>query len=861
MNHPSGSNKNYQKDKENFLNENLCRVFLGRYFDTIALVKLGNKDFSKDARYSCELIEESFIYELTSLYGETLSLIGEYPSYTPLSADQLIISSNKNNFNGYKKYIFPLEEQFFLITLSNQDKKLSASSLELINLNFNTSFQNYNLSKKLNLLEQAKESEYENQSQSEKFSSSTVLLAEDNLANQILMTQQSELLGYSIDVAENGEEAYKLWKQGNYKIILTDCNMPVMDGFELTAKIREEEKKTGSHIPIVAVTANAMKGEAENCLNLGMDDYLPKPIRLKSMSKVLDRWLSQSETLIDSNTNEEGSTSNLLTTDVEKHDTSKEGLQTGMPLDCDLLTELLGEDQKIQRAFVNSFLISTPPILDAIETACNLQSVDNLGFSVHKIKSSTKAVGAVDMLKVVESIEQALPQGDWGILRNLSQQLADKFNLIENFVAEQQCQANDTKAIKEPSVNISSGIGLKVLLLDDDPFMLDYIKIILLNLGVVDIFLADEGASALEVLENEKFVMDVIFCDLNMPNMDGVTFLRLISQKNFSGSIVINSGEEQGLLNAVSELTEAHQLNLLGSLKKPIMPEQVDSLFAKLTNQNRHKEDVKAIKNIEDKDFSVDELANGIRDNQIVVYYQPKIEIISKKVVGFEALARWVNKKRGMVSPNVFIPIAESENLIGSLTDNVFVQAINQTQKWCQKRPEIKVSVNFSMQTLSRLELPDLLHNSISNINVNSNNIIIEVTESGLMQNLTINMEVLARLKLLGFRLSIDDFGTGYSSLNQLQRLPFSELKLDRSYVTAAHKDKKARAILESSVELAKKLSLSIVAEGVETQEDWDLVKELGCNTVQGYYIARPMPTGEATQWLDEWEKNSHPHL
>jgi len=862
MNQWNVSNKFSLENKEKLLNEDFCKVFIGKYFDTIALLKLDKKIISNDVSYSCQIIEECFLSSQTSINNETILLVGEYSSFVPLSSDQLVISNSRNNFNGFKRYLFPLNNEFALLALSSDlDDELSDSILELVDLNFNSNFKSYNLATKLNSLESFKECESNDELKNEVINSSTVLLAEDNIANQILMTQQLELLGYSIDVAENGKEAYKLWKQGSYKIILTDCNMPVMDGFELTAKIREEESKTGGHIPIVAVTANAMKGEAENCLNLGMDDYLPKPIRLKSMSEILDRWLSQSNNVTHLNTNEKKAKLDLLPNEVEKESSAEQLNEMDMPLDCDLLTELLGEDQTIQRAFVNSFLISTPPILDAITTACKLQSVDNLGFSIHKIKSSSKAVGAVDMSKVIDDIDRVINRGDWKVLTNLSQKLLEKFNLIQKFVSEQQCQAHDNKPIKELSLDVNSGIGLKVLLLDDDSFMLDYIKIILLNLGVVDIFLAEDGASALEILENEKFVMDVVFCDLNMPNMDGVTFLRLISEKNFKGAIVINSGEDQGLLNAVSELAEAHHLNLLGSLKKPIMPEQVDSLFAKLTNQNRRKENIKAIKSIELQDFSVGELANGIRDNQIVVYYQPKIEIVSKKVVGFEALARWINKERGMVSPNIFIPIAESENLIGSLTDNVFVQAINQTQKWCQQRPEIKVSVNFAMQTLSRLELPDLLHKSISNIGVNSNSILIEVTESGLMQNLTVNMEVLARLKLLGFRLSIDDFGTGYSSLNQLQRLPFSELKLDRSYVTAAHKDKKARAILESSVELAKKLNLAIVAEGVETQDDWDLVKALGCNTVQGFFIARPMPAGEATKWLDEWEASSHPHL
>ena len=405
-------NKNHcENTDQRLLDRSLCDILLGKYFETIALLKLDKKGTSNDASYSCELVEECFVSSQKCVGTKKLLLTGEHPNFALLENEQLILPDS--HLNGFYKYLFPLDNKLTLLAFSKSEKELSHSTLEMINLIFMTHYKNYNLTEKINNLECVKGNERDDEPKNEVISSSTVLLAEDNIANQILMTQQLEILGYSIDVAENGEEAYRLWKQGNYKIILTDCNMPVMDGFELTAKIREEEAKSGGHIPIIAVTANAMKGEAENCLKLGMDDYLPKPIRLKSMSEVLERWLSQSESVSELNEFSQSERLDVVTSNIAHNESRTTKVETATPIDCDLLIELLGEDKDIQRAFVNSFLISTPPILDSIVTSCKLQSTEHLGFAIHKIKSSVKAVGAVDMEKVVKDIDGDLHKGDW----------------------------------------------------------------------------------------------------------------------------------------------------------------------------------------------------------------------------------------------------------------------------------------------------------------------------------------------------------------------------------------------------------------------------------------------------------------
>ena len=156
---------------------------------------------------------------------------------------------------------------------------------------------------------------------------------------------------------------------------------------------------------------------------------------------------------------------------------------------------------------------------------------------------------------------------------------------------------------------------------------------------------------------------------------------------------------------------------------------------------------------------------------------------------------------------------------------------------------------------MNDLDWPDAMAAMVESAGLQPNSITFEITESRLMEHIVVALDILSRLSLKRFNLSIDDFGTGYSSMEQLQRIPFSELKIDRAFVRGAGEDASARAILESSVLLARNLDMKVVAEGVETDEDWNVVAELGCDQVQGYYVARPMPADQLHKWLGEWQK------
>ena len=177
--------------------------------------------------------------------------------------------------------------------------------------------------------------------------------------------------------------------------------------------------------------------------------------------------------------------------------------------------------------------------------------------------------------------------------------------------------------------------------------------------------------------------------------------------------------------------------------------------------------------------------------------------------------------------------------------------------KWRADGLDLKIGVNFSVDNLNQLDLPEWIVSVASEEGMDPSKVILEVTESRLMEDVTKPLEILTRLRLKRIGISIDDFGTGFSSMEQLKRIPFEELKIDRAFVFGAAGDPSARAILESSVDLGKRMGMSLVAEGAETQEDWDLVAELGCDMVQGYFVAKPMPGDELPSWIAEWEKSN----
>ena len=212
-------------------------------------------------------------------------------------------------------------------------------------------------------------------------------------------------------------------------------------------------------------------------------------------------------------------------------------------------------------------------------------------------------------------------------------------------------------------------------------------------------------------------------------------------------------------------------------------------------------------------------------------------------------MARWRRADGGLIFPDQFIALAEKTGLIDPLTDAILDGALKQESLWRAEGLAIQLSINLSIPSLTRFDLPDRVMELAATYGLEPGGITLEITESWLIWDVAAALETLTRFRLKGFGLSIDDYGSGFSSMRRLKTIPFTELKLDRAFVNGAHRDAQVRAMLESSVDLAKKLELLLVAEGVEEEEDWKLLRDLGVDLAQGNYFTKPLPGAEVLPW------------
>lgn len=387
-----------------------------------------------------------------------------------------------------------------------------------------------------------------------------------------------------------------------------------------------------------------------------------------------------------------------------------------------------------------------------------------------------------------------------------------------------------------------------VLVVDDEPFVLRTTAKVLGRLGFVHVQTAESVVSAMEIVASAEPPVGLVLTDLNMPDADGLELLRRFDETSYGGDILLFSSEDNQTLKMAESLARARKLSVLGAIEKPIQVEKLLELLSKLENHDRVAKTAP-----EGVSVTPHMLEQAIKAGEIKPWFQPKIRITDRMPIGVEALARWPESAQGPVYPSDFIPVAELHRLIDKLTFSIIEQSAGTEQQWRRQGIDLKVAVNLSMNSLYDEGFPDRLEKRVMAVHGDLSRLQMEVTESQLMENLVRPLEALLRLRMKKVRLSIDDFGTGHSNLNQLRDLPFDELKIDRSYVQATNDDGRTGVILESSVEMAKKLGMTIVAEGVETLEEWRRVEQLGCDQVQGYFTARPMPGDEIPAWIQAW--------
>ena len=388
---------------------------------------------------------------------------------------------------------------------------------------------------------------------------------------------------------------------------------------------------------------------------------------------------------------------------------------------------------------------------------------------------------------------------------------------------------------------------LRFLIAEDDPFQREGLALLLTRIGARHILQAENGRAALQRLQQPGAQVDILLCDIDMPEMDGMALLRHLAGLAHKPAVILVSQLSSAMRDSVSAMAQAYGLTVLGIMPKPPSRSKLLNLLQQYAPSQAKRVLAPAAP------IPRQDLADALKNGEIVPWFQPKVEMASGRVVGVEALVRWNSPTRGLLAPGAFLAAVESHGLMDQLTWVVLAQSAALGRGWQEQGLQLQISVNLSLSSLGRLELAERIYEVVSKRGLAPSSLILEVTETAAMSAVGPSLENLTRLRLRGFGLSIDDYGTGYSSLQQLARVPFTELKIDQSFVREAAQFETTRIVVESSLDIARRLNLKTTAEGVETHEQWKLLSDLGCDIAQGYLIAKPMAAEALPDWLARW--------
>lgn len=389
--------------------------------------------------------------------------------------------------------------------------------------------------------------------------------------------------------------------------------------------------------------------------------------------------------------------------------------------------------------------------------------------------------------------------------------------------------------------------SMHVLVIEDNEFQRAALVAGLRSLGVEHVSTAGDGHAALALMKQHRQGYDLAVCDLQMEGMDGVEFMRH-SAKLDLGGVILLSGMDSDLLTSAEIIAVAYGVPLVGRLCKPVNLSALKHLLLHcLRKPPRQVRDTASGPKL--PAFSSAELTSALSRGEFVPYFQPKVDLATRRVHGAEMLARWRHPDLGILGPDVFIDHMERINLVSALTDSLFEQTMQQVVRWRDDGVFVPIAINASAQTLQDVRTASRLNEMARTYRVSPNSVTVELTETVLAHDDDSLLETLLRLRLNGFGISLDDFGTGFSSLQQLSRIPFTEIKLDRSFVTGAQHNPRVVAILDSVTSLTRTLGLRVVAEGIETQEDLSFIQTLGVEIGQGYLFSRPLDAAPYLAW------------
>ncbi len=831
-----------------------------------------------------------------------------------------------------------------------------------------------------------------------------VLVVDDNRANQLVAVAMLDKLGCKSEVADNGREAVDLILRGDFDLVLMDCYMPVMSGYDATRQIRTYEADTAGSLPIIAMTANNSKLESTRCKEAGMNDFLPKPLSLMALQEQLEKWTTYVEMGAPAQYPDSSHAETEDPVKLQAVAEPKEQYVAGATYDSKVMEALKEAAGDALGSLVEAFQEDMLAYIDDLQTAIKAGDAVRIRQLAHTIKGSASNFGAFDLVKYSKELE------DRAALENIENAATYAGQISTAFSALSSDLQHEVPSSQPPEQTLDDNQeqSHRILVVDDDRS----IRLLLANAFRREDYEIQQAADGMQAIEIcRRRMPDLILMDAIMPEMDGFdacqairdiphgadipvlmitglededSIVRAFSSGatdyiskpiNFSVMkqrvarlikankaekhvkrlayhdpltnlpnranlmqhlrlVVDQAGVENckfailfldldrfkmindtmghdvgdSLLKAVSDrirncVRGQDFIARLGGDEFTIVLEKIQSAktAAKVAEKICHSlsqpfvfmrkkmfvttsigisifpdnggDVIDLIKHADSAMFKAKEKRNhycfyqtgmeaeiaerlemerelrqAIERNELVLYYQPKIDFKSGALIGAEALVRWEHATEGTIGPNVFIPLAEESGLINRLSDWVLEQGVKQLKIWIGKGYKLTLALNLSVKDLLAEELHGQLEKLMARNELPRDVLELEITESTLMNHPELMSTELVKIKELGISVAIDDFGSGYSSLNYLKRLPVDVLKIDRSFIQDIETDPNDSGIVASIITMAQTLNMTTVAEGVETEGQRKILNKLGCDSFQGYLIAKPQPADQFEQ-------------
>lgn len=369
------------------------------------------------------------------------------------------------------------------------------------------------------------------------------------------------------------------------------------------------------------------------------------------------------------------------------------------------------------------------------------------------------------------------------------------------------------------------------------------------NLGASRITEAPDGLAALRCFQ-DSFTphLDIAIIDLDLTGMDGLDLLRTLGAAKTRVPVIVTGSHGRDVMFSVETLADAFGLELLGTITRPVTEQKLEALLANYSAPP-------VVDSTAEPSFTFAEVGIGLQQRQFEPFYQPKIELATGQVKGLETFARWRHPEYGILGPASFIDALEQNNRVDFLDWTMIELSVQGCRVLQDKGIPMSISINLAPETLAHPTFMQQIKACVDRHRVLPDYITFEMPESSVLTQDPGFLERLVRLRMLGYGLAIDDYGTGRSNLQLLARIPFSELKIDRSFVDGASKKRPLSTVLSTCLGLSRSLDRQSVAVGVETKADWDFLQGMGCTYAQGYHIAAPMDINAFPGWLADWRQ------